>query len=151
MTNANDGPASQLREDQKIDVILRIADFYIARHDGRREFEWKVTLGMWGALLGSIFVLRDAELEVPFTLTLILALVILLAHHYWLSSVWRAHRFDKDAAFGLVRRIARDQGVEPEMFVRKDVLRMPPSMVFQLLVTAVILTVVVLFFSGWVG
>jgi len=148
MTSANDGPASQLREDQQIDVIMRIADFYIARHDGRREFEWKVTLGIWGALLGSIFVLRDAEVEVPLVFLLILALAILLAHGYWLYSVWRAHRFDKDTAFELVRGVARDQGVEPKPFVRKDILWMPPSMAFQLLVTVIILTLVALFFSG---
>ena len=75
-----------------------------------------------------------------------LAVLVMFGHSYWLWSVWRAHRFDKDAAFTFVRRVAGILRVEPPAFVRKDFLSFPPAMAFQLFVTAILLFAAIVFF-----
>ena len=127
--------------------MLKLADFYVARFDGRREFEWKVTLGLWGSILGGIVALRGFSGMLPLCPLVVLAILVLFGHCYWLRSVWRGHRFDKDTAFEFSRRVARILGVEPPAFERKDFLSIPPAMAFQLFITAVLLFAGVAFYS----
>jgi hypothetical protein len=147
MTNNDTEERRSVPSSEELDLMLRLADFYIARFDGRREFEWKVTLGLWGSVLGGIVALREFSGKLPLWPLVVLALLVLFGHYYWLWSVWRAHRFDKDAAFTFVRRVAVILRVEPPAFGRKDFLSIPPAMAFQLFVTAVLLIGAVAFFS----
>ena len=147
MTNSDTEERRSIPSPEDLDLMLRLADFYIARFDGRREFEWKVTLGLWGSVLGGIVALREFSGKLPLWALVVIAVLVTLGHWYWLWSVWRAHRFDKDAAFTFVRRVAGILAVEPPAFVRKDLFSIPPAMAFQLFVTAVLLLAAVAYFS----
>lgn len=141
--------SDKLSIQEQVEYLIKTADFYIERFDGRREFEWKVTLGLWGVLLGSIVVSGDLAGKFPIGLLIFLGLVMVGAHWYWLWSVWRAHRTDKDYAFTFSGKAADLLDVELPPFRRKDLFgKIPPAMAFQLLVTIVLVTLVTVFFSG---
>jgi hypothetical protein len=37
---------------EKFDAFMKLAEFGALQHDRKREFEWKVTFGVWGLLVG---------------------------------------------------------------------------------------------------
>jgi hypothetical protein len=129
----------------KVDQYTKLAEFYIARFDGRREFEWKVTLGLWGAILGSIAILGDTITQLPVWVLCIFAALVIFGHLLWLHYNWRANRIDKDQAFIISRKAAERLGIELPPWEQKTVLRMAPAMAFQLYITVVLLLLVVVY------
>jgi len=150
MVDKND-PTAGLSFQDRFEAYLKLADFYIARFDGRREYEWKVTLGFWAAILGSAATFRELAGKLELGDLLYIAIAIFFAHWLWLWSVWRAHRFDKNVAFAFSREAAKLLNAEPEEFKRIDPFCLPPAMVFQLFTTALILIIVIIYFTQSIG
>lgn len=144
MNNTN---KSTLDPKEDIEYRIDLAEYYIRRFEGRREFEWKVTIGLWGAILGSAAVLSDYAGKLPLRITAILALAILFGHYIWLRYTWRAHRIDKNAAFSFSRSAADKLGVDLDPYKPVTFLKLPPAMSFQLYITLLLVIMATLFFS----
>ena len=86
------------------DAMMHQAQFNIERFDGRREYSWKVTLGFWAAILGSVSILKTDMMSISksvvSSLIILVAMVIFVfLHYYWLRKVFEADKKDKDYAF----------------------------------------------------
>jgi hypothetical protein len=75
---------------EKFDSCIKLAEFGAARHDGRREYEWKVTLGLWGAIVAGIATVRGQPLPGWVGYATVLAFSFL-----WLRGIWVANEKDK--------------------------------------------------------
>src|SRR5258708_1289869 len=85
----------------KVDGFMRIAEYWASRHDGRREFEWKMAFGWWGLIVLAIHYVHSPFLK---NLTLwhyvvvagSVALILLFSFVcWWLYPLWKANKFDK--------------------------------------------------------
>jgi hypothetical protein len=89
-----------------IESCTKLAEFYAGRHDGRRDAEWKVSLGLWAAIVGAIAVLRGNTLR-PW----ILPVVTIAYTVFWIRGVWVANTIDKNKAFHFIdqaQKLVRD-------------------------------------------
>lgn len=78
----------------EVEGLLRLAELASSRHDQRRQYEWKVSLGLWALLaIGS---LRSEAL--PRIHASIGAGVVFLYALLWLRGVWVANANDKSLA-----------------------------------------------------
>src|SRR3990172_3969136 len=75
---------------EKLAACMRLAEFAATRHDGRREYEWKVTLGLWGAIIAAIATFRGESLP-----SWLGPLTLLIFSFVWLRGVWVANEKDK--------------------------------------------------------
>ena len=65
-----------------------MAKIAYAKHNDRRAYEWKVTLGIWAVILASIV----QDLPLPLWAWIIL---VLFYAFFWLSPVWAANNDNK--------------------------------------------------------
>ena len=81
--------------DQKdrVDSYLKLAEFAAGRWDARKQFEWRVTLGVWAVLVAAILYFRADTLPVW------LGLAILVVYGNWLQNIWRRHSSDANLAW----------------------------------------------------
>lgn len=79
-----------MQPEQMIEACMKQAEFSAGRHDARRQYEWKVSLGLWAAILGSIGVLKGRT--IPWW---ICALVAVFYAGFWLRGIWVANENDK--------------------------------------------------------
>lgn len=101
-------------EQQKdFDGYMRLADFFAGRFDARRAYEWKLSLGLWAALLGAAKLLECLSFSVciPIAITLFYGMT-------WLRGVWLANENDK-SLFDHYRRAADGVLADPA-FVAAD-------------------------------
>lgn len=76
---------------------LRIAEFAQKNFHGRRDYEWKVTLGLW-ALLATAIVLaseRKLTLDHPWSSPMMPVAVVAIFAVLWVRPVWVANENDK--------------------------------------------------------
>lgn len=74
---------------EKFDACAKLADLAAERHNSRRDYEWKVSLGLWGALLASATIIHTSlPLWSPFALTACYVVS-------WLIPLWRSNANDK--------------------------------------------------------
>ena len=82
---------TKLSRAEAIQACLDLAKYHASRHDQRRSYEWKVSLGFWGLIVAGI----AGNLSLPpGTGWGALALYAAL----WLRSVWLANDHDKSLA-----------------------------------------------------
>jgi hypothetical protein len=82
----------------RFEACLKLADFWSGRHDARREYEWKVSLGFWGVLLAAIHYGGDTKKVFPSSpclLLLTLAGVFLFFLLFWLFPLWQGNYKDQ--------------------------------------------------------
>jgi hypothetical protein len=73
---------------------MRLAEHCSARHDERRNYEWKISFGYWGILLAGIVEIERTGATVS------LAVVSAAAYLFlWLPGLWFANERDKRQAF----------------------------------------------------
>jgi hypothetical protein len=136
----------------RVDGFIKIAEYWASRHDGRREFEWKVTLGWWGLLVLAIHYvhlpcsLRNLRIWEYAALSGVAALILLyLFVHRWLYPLWKANKFDKDksyAAVGCAEALLNPVSQKiPDQADRSLKFSADWSMKFQTLTTLVLLIV----------
>jgi hypothetical protein len=76
-----------------IEACMKQAEYYANLHDHRREYEWKITLGFWAAILASIQVMKGKDVEWW------VGLILLLGYSFlWLRGIWVANENDKSRA-----------------------------------------------------
>jgi hypothetical protein len=142
-----------MEEDAKdrIDGFMKIAEYWASRHDGRREFEWKVALGWWGLLALAIYYVHSSFLshlrlwKYVVVAGLAVVLLLFLFVRFWLHPLWKANKFDKDKSYDAVRRAEAllNPALQPEPNETDQSQRFSKdwSMRFQCLTTLVLLVV----------
>jgi len=89
-----------MAEKDKFDACMQIAEYAAKNFHGRREFEWKVTLGFWALLAAAIaFVQHDQQGIVAKAIPhwLVPASVVGFLF-FWLRPIWVANDNDKSMA-----------------------------------------------------
>jgi hypothetical protein len=83
-----------MNEKERLDGYLALVKHHAERHDKRREYEWKISLGIWGALLGTVAVVKDVSLN---TVWFWVAGGVICAIYglVWLPGVSKANEIDK--------------------------------------------------------
>jgi hypothetical protein len=92
----------RMTQSEKFDACMKQADYFAARFDGRREFEWKITLGFWAAILASIqFLKGNAQLQSwqSWQILLVGVTLALCFSFFWLKGIWAANESDKRQSF----------------------------------------------------
>ena len=82
-----------MKQEDQINALLKQAEFWHELFNGRRNFEWKITLGLWAVILTtiSIYITDDYEKHIDWWIFLI----PIGLHIFWLRGVWVAHQNDK--------------------------------------------------------
>ncbi|MBI5963981.1 MAG: hypothetical protein HY863_10935 [Chloroflexi bacterium] len=119
--------ANQKIDKDKFEAAMRIAEFCIRQFNERRDYSWKISLGFWAVIIGSVAVVKEYFQTFPDNLCLrifisILVLIVggstVCLHRYWLKSVAKADKFDKDLAFE-----ARDRAIN---YAHLKLINVPP-------------------------
>lgn len=76
------------------DACMKQAEYFRSNFDQRRQYEWKVTIGIWTSLIGGIIFIKK-PFSVPYVL---MALLIFGYGYFWLRPLWRANNGDKQKA-----------------------------------------------------
>ena len=89
-----------MTEKERIDACIELAKFSAQRHDARRGYEWKVTLGFWALIVIAIASRPEWPSSVPWWIVPVLN--ILAGSIYirgWLYPLWAANEHDKARYF----------------------------------------------------
>ncbi|MDR3410833.1 MAG: hypothetical protein P4L87_07815 [Formivibrio sp.] len=145
-----------MNDEQKrlIDVLSMRRSWEWDSYNSRREYEWKVTIGVWTALAASLglIISKDVTFPVEFIKFGSIALVVLLfcLHLWFLWGIQRANDADRDQVFFGDNLINKELDLKVEERVPRvlGIWNYAPS--FQLAVTLLLGTclVFVLFSKG---
>lgn len=89
-------------------ACIRMAEIGFGRWDARRSYEWKITIGLWTLLAAAIY--RGFEI-----LPLLVGLLVVVGHGWWLRNIWVRHASDANLAwhfFNQGQRFLAKYGVE---------------------------------------
>jgi len=76
---------------------MRQAEFAIGQFNSRRQYEWKVTIGLWALIAAFVAFLRTQNPQ--FDQFLILGIIVwILYSFFWLRGVWVGNQDDKNWA-----------------------------------------------------
>jgi hypothetical protein len=112
---------------QRFDALMKVADFWTGRHDTRRDFEWKVTLGLWAVILGGISYhekLGWPRLVCMPVFPVVSAAVFLLYWRGWLRPLWVRNAQDRSQAFNAVeeaKKVLLDESHSPKLLKHTDI------------------------------
>ncbi len=126
----------------KLDGLLKVADFSIARFDQRRNHSWKVSLGFWAAILGSATLLDAKVWAISLCPQILVACLVLILHTYWLVKVFDADKEDKTLAFkarDIAIRLLKTELKPPPFTIENRVLLQDWSFWFQFFTTLLLL------------
>ena len=77
-----------MKTSDKINLCIELAKLAYTKHNDRRAYEWKVTLGLWAVILASI----GKNIAIPLYVRLA---VVFLYGYFWLLPLWTANNKDK--------------------------------------------------------
>lgn len=79
--------------------LYKLAQFRAARWANRRQVEWKVSAGVWAALVAasSAILIKGIKFPGPFLFAALFILVLL--HGWWVYQNWKNNTFDTHQAF----------------------------------------------------
>ena len=96
-----------MTDKERFDACIQEADFWTGRHDQRRQFEWKVTLGLWALILSGIAYREKLGTRPWWVWVLVASVSFLLYYRFWLYPLWRRNQQDRQQGFHYA-----NQGVE---------------------------------------
>jgi hypothetical protein len=129
----------------KLDGLLRVADFSIARFDQRRNHSWKISLGFWAAILGSATLLDSKSTAVPLWTQILGAGFVFIIHTFWLVNVFWADKKDKMLAFtarDLAIRLLKSELKPPNFTIDEKSVWSDWGVWFQALTTFLLLVII---------
>ncbi len=109
----------KVQDKDQFDAIMRVADFFVHQFNERREYSWRVTIGFWAAIIGSIAVIAPYRVQVDLWPKIAFGVVVICLHLGWLYGVFCADRTDKVNAFRLRDKaivMMKVEGIEPPKF-----------------------------------
>jgi len=86
---------AEIGKKEKIELCLKLADFGALKHERRRQFEWKVSVGYWALLATLAYALAQSLIKLSVPLALIFVWISLVGYGFWLSGVFRSNTADK--------------------------------------------------------
>lgn len=81
--------------EQSFDRFTKLAELAAKRFDTRREFEWKIILGFWAAIMAAVYKTETLPSVGVCRLLIVAAIVILCFILTWIRGVWIANQNDK--------------------------------------------------------
>jgi hypothetical protein len=89
-----------VKEEEKFDAHLKLAEFYMEVRKNRRQHEWRVSVGLWVALAGGIISVKSFP-KIPTSVLAAFLLAVVIGHAWlWVwSNYWRNER-DAKKAYG---------------------------------------------------
>lgn len=89
-----------MNDKERFEACIELAKFSAQRHDARREYEWKVTLGFWALTVAGIATRPEWPISVPWWIAPALSLSAFLIYvRGWLYPLWAANEHDKARYF----------------------------------------------------
>ena len=73
-------------------ACLQQAEHWYRLFDGRRSFEWKITIGFWVFIVGAINALPE---YIKLDTIAFFGVIAILLHIFWLRGIWVANENDK--------------------------------------------------------
>jgi len=80
-----------LMHKDEIELCMKQAEYFARRWDGRRNFEWRMSLAIWAILAAGIRFLPELH-----NFRWWLPLVPVLLHSLWVYGIWKANWIDKE-------------------------------------------------------
>lgn len=88
-----------MNEKERFDACMQQANYGAGRHDGRRDYEWKVTLGLWALIAGAAIYQDRWSQRLPLWALFVICALILGAYGYlWLYPLWKENAIDQAVA-----------------------------------------------------
>lgn len=89
-----------MKQKEKFDAFMRIAEFSVKNFYERRQYEWKITIAFWALMVGMIsLVINDQAPVLNREVLVFLSPVIVMFFTFsWLRGVWVANANDKSIA-----------------------------------------------------
>ena len=86
-------PERHIGPRERFDACMQLAVFWSGRHDGRRQYEWKVMLAVWALELWAVMYLKRDWLPM-----LVVPLAVVGYVFLWIRAIWVANENDKRMA-----------------------------------------------------
>src|SRR5438132_9548415 len=89
----------------RADVLMKLAEFRLTRQHRRRDYEWRVSFGLWVALVSALVTVKQRPNEIILDAVLILTVIV----HWllWIMPLARRNRLDMKMAFFFSERAAK--------------------------------------------
>lgn len=75
---------------EQFDACMKLADFGAGRWDARRQYEWRLSLGVWALLAAAIGTLRVEALPVW------IGILAFLLYIWWGYNLWIRNKWERD-------------------------------------------------------
>ncbi len=136
-----------MTRNELFEAYLKIGNFWAKRHDERRQYEWKLTIGLWAIIVAGL-VQPDKLRVLPETAIRLTLLGIWILYCFgWLLPLWERNNSDKRQALDAIEecnKLLDDASYQPRPPKRP---KKPPvrkfigdwAMRFQALATGVLL------------
>lgn len=103
----------------EFEAWMKLAEFERKKFDTRREYEWKVSLGLWAAILGSFAVLKGIEIS---CWGAVVCLAVPIGHYcLWLQPLQRRNDQDDVRANGF--RDNASKAIKPDVTLEPQIAR----------------------------
>lgn len=90
-----------MTQNEIVTACLRRAEFSKDLFNTRRSYEWKISLGLWAAILGSVTVFKGHS--IPMIVGILIGVIVISVHTFlWLKPLWEKNKGDQGRAFHYV-------------------------------------------------
>lgn len=93
----------------RINALMKLADYRLTRWKARVDSEWKICLAFWGVLVGLTITVPSTFRDLAWWVPVIVAVCYSIL---WIAPIWARHKEDQAEAFRFASEAARILGVE---------------------------------------
>src|SRR5690348_1913105 len=95
-------------QEERADSFIRLAEFYMEIRENRRKMEWKVSFGIWGALLVVAYNFKEQLANTPWDILAIIAVIVAFLHmRLWIWPMFVRNESDARIAYYFESRAER--------------------------------------------
>jgi hypothetical protein len=87
---------------QEVELLTTQAEYWRRCWNARREYEWKITIGIWTLALLSV---GFAKGGLPAWAVIVIASLLLLLCLFWLKGLWKANGADRSMEEGYLQKV----------------------------------------------
>jgi hypothetical protein len=133
-------------ESRDFDALSKLTDQAWREWDHKSRAEWRLTFGIWGALLAAAAAVSKAEVQLPWLVGAIMGFIVLVVHWrwlFWMRKVLNYYRSAMEHAVTRMCALAILPEVEKERRHKTKAL-WHPSIQTQLIITLILVLILVL-------
>ena len=90
---------SEMNPKERFDAFMKLSDFRFARWANRRQYEWKVSFGLWAGMAAATVALKSTGIWIAIFLVTILVAIVPLHAWMWVRWNWQSNERDIRNAF----------------------------------------------------